>query len=186
MLLDCVSKYGETLHDELMEGNAIEAMFRLLQTESNKEQVISALAQWACVEAKMLQTELMQRSTAFGETLASLFRSEPLNLLAPAAKSGLLLCDKCPRLTCALAQTPVVKVLIQSLLERQDLTDFPDVRVGFGSLIMAFYEAVTAPKKMIALFKVLPVARKMAVDESTAVKELGKALLQAVASNYIL
>jgi hypothetical protein len=186
MFLECISSYAEEMKDALIESDAIEALFGLLRSEETKQHVISAIAQWAQTEPQMLEAAIIERIDIFTDVLSDYFKKEPVNLYGPVAKSLLLLCDRCPLLTRALSQKPLVTVLIQILLERADVAHFPEVRVEFTSIILALYEATPAPKLMIAKFKVLTLAKKLVKDESAAVKGLGKKLLQGVASNYIL
>jgi hypothetical protein len=144
----------------------------LLRTEANKEQVIAAIAQWAAADPDLFQIEIIKRLAHFVDVVSQYMRTEPVNLIAPVAKSLLLLCDKCPFVTAELSQTALVRVVIAGLLEREDIEAAPELKVAFGSLIVGLYEAAAAPKKMVARFKMLGVARRLAADDSTSVKGL--------------
>jgi hypothetical protein len=186
MLLECVSSYPEQLRDALVESNAVEALFGLLRSEEIKQHVIAGIAQWAETEPQLLEAAIIERIEVFTGVLTRFFQNEPVNLFVPVAKSLLSLCDRCPQLTRLLSENQLVQVLIQILLERADVAGIPELRVAFSSILIAMYEATRAPKLMVAKFRVLAVARKLVSDESEAVKGMGKKLLQAVASNYIL
>jgi hypothetical protein len=186
MLLECVSAYADEMKDALIESNAVEALFGLLRSEEMKQHVIAAIAQWAQTEPQMLEAAVLQRIDLFTDVLTHYFRTEPVNMFVPVAKSLLSLCDRCPLLTRTLSDKPLVKVMIQVLLEQAEVAQLPEVRVEFSSLIIALYEATPAPKLMIAKFKVLAAAKKLVQDDSAAVRGLGQKLLQAIASNYIL
>jgi hypothetical protein len=186
LFLECITNHASNLkiRKTLTRRRAFDVLFRLLTTQTRKEQVMAALEQWCSQEPQIIQWELRQKTPEFVEVLASFFENEALENQSPLANSLLLLCDKCPELTAELSQSRVIRVLIDSLLN-QDLAQVPQLRVIFLNLIIAMYGMTMSPKQLIAKFNVLKVAQKMSQDESAAAKAVALQLRQAVASNYI-
>jgi hypothetical protein len=186
LFLECITNHTNDLEirKKLAMRRAFDVLFTLLTTHARKEHVMTALEQWCCKAPRFIESELRQRTGEFVDVLASFFQNEALENQPPLAKSLLLLCDKCPELTAELSQSRVIRLLIDSLLNR-DLAQLPQLRVIFLNLIVAMYEMTPSPKPLVARLNVLKVAQKMSHDESAAVKTVALQLRQAVASNYI-
>jgi hypothetical protein len=188
LLLECAGTHGSRsplVRQQLRASGAIEKLFALLKTHPRKEDVVVALEQWCSSEPAIVQAEIVARVQDFGEALADVFENEFLDVQVPVAKSLLGLCDRSRLLARELSRSLVLGVVIANILE-SDLSESPELRVTFVSLVLSCYEATTTPKQMIARFRLLAVAQKMSRDGSAAVQSVARQLQQAVASNYIL
>jgi hypothetical protein len=186
LFIECISNHSADpdMAKQLETNQAMDALVLLLKVHSRKDQIIGALVQWCSREPVMIQAGLRKRKSDVEVALTDFFATEALDNLATAARSLQVVFDKCPLLTQELSQSMIVGVLIDTLLHK-DVRELPELRLAALNLIISFYEATETPKRLIAQFKVLNVAKKMIGDSSVAVRMVARQLQQAVASNYI-
>jgi hypothetical protein len=176
LFLECVTSHcaNSVIRKQLGHGG-IDTLFCLMRTHPRKDQVMIGLGQWCGAEPKIMQDVLRARASEFGAYVSAFFQAQPPDVQIVVAKCVIRLNDACPLLADELARSPVLGVIVNSLLTN-DLAEFPQLRLALLEVVVSCFEASKDQATLAQSCRIADVAQKLLNDDSLAVRPIAEQL----------